>query len=243
MSGRSATPKLQTTKQAHPSPAPSPVGRSNSASSTASVTPIDLSTLLNLQVELRTVDGRTLSGTLYTYDPILSIVVISCPSSPSPSSTSSSSSTTAFNSKRKYHLIKTSQINQVSIESTVPDPLFPSPSTPLPSSSSNPSPTSTSLAHKVQTRVALLDKERLRIGPPGTTAEQQNVFDALAKTLPVRWHGTQEIVVMDEVVVDTREWNVRGAKGSKDRIDRVMKVLEGVRARVSSNSSTPTLER
>lgn len=48
------------------------------------------------------------------------------------------------------------------------------------------------------------------------------MYDSLSKTLPCRWSGS-DIVVLDEVVVDTKSWGVKGGKGSRDRIERVQK--------------------
>lgn len=48
------------------------------------------------------------------------------------------------------------------------------------------------------------------------------MYDSLSKTLPCRWSGS-DIVVLDEVVVDTKNWGVKGGKGSRDRIERVQK--------------------
>ncbi|GAA5990604.1 hypothetical protein JCM5350_001051 [Sporobolomyces pararoseus] len=249
MSSRSSTPKLQTSKQQQApvrsnAPSPSPSTANNSTTTTLP----DLSTLLNLPLQVTTTgdNSRTIKATLYTYDPSSSILVLSSPSSSSSSSTTaaSSSSSSAFSTKRNYHLLKTSQISSLEILSSTPDPLFPSPSLQLPSPSFPLSPQS--LSQKVQTSITRQEKEQSRLGPRGITSEHvQKVFDLLSKTLPVRWTEKGEIVVMDEVVVDPRndEWSIKGGKGSKDRIERVGKVLEGIRARVAANggSQTPTI--
>ncbi|GAA5896862.1 Lsm12p [Sporobolomyces salmoneus] len=240
MSSRSSTPKLSTSKQT-----PAAVSRSNASSpapssSSSSSSPLpDLSTLLNLPIEITTVgpNVRTIKATLYTYDPITSILILSTPST-SPSSSSSQEAGSAFTSPRSYHLLKTSQIASVSVLSSVPDPLFPSPSSPLPSP---PSLSASSLSQKVSQSVSTLQKDRARIGPPGTPSETQTIYDSLSKTLPVRWTEGGQIVVMDEVVVDPKEgWSVKGGKGSRERIERVGKVLEGIRARVAANGGSQT---
>lgn len=235
MSSRSSTPKLQTSKQQQApvrsnAPSPSPSTSNNSTTTTLP----DLSTLLNLPLQVTTTgdNSRTIKATLYTYDPSSSILVLSSPSSSSSSSTttaSSSSSSSAFSTKRNYHLLKTSQISSLEILSSTPDPLFPSPSLQLPSPSFPLTPQS--LSQKVQTSITRQEKEQSRLGPRGITSEHvQKVFDLLSKTLPVRWTEKGEIVVMDEVVVDPRgnedgEWSIKGGKGSKDRIERVGKVV------------------
>ncbi|GAA5955313.1 hypothetical protein JCM3765_003278 [Sporobolomyces pararoseus] len=257
MSSRSSTPKLQTSKQQQqpaavptrsnaPSPSPTPTP------SPATSTPLpDLSTLLNLPLQVTTTEGKTIKATLYTYDPITSILVLSSPSStssPSTSSTTSTTSSSSFSTKRNYHLLKTIQINSLKVLSSTPDPLFPSPLSPLPSVpySSN---SNKNLSQKVQTSIEIFEKERSRLGPKGKTTDSvQKVFDLLSKTLPVRWTERGEIVVMDELVIDPSsggnngdgEWSIKGGKGSKDRIERVGKVLEGIRARVAANGGSQT---
>ncbi|GAA5845028.1 hypothetical protein JCM3766R1_004853 [Sporobolomyces carnicolor] len=234
-----------------PAPAPAPA----SSRSTGQPLP-DLSNLLNLPVEVTTVGAspRTIKATLYTYDAPSSIVVLSTPPPPSPSSTSTTTTTAlsssaggAFRTRRQYHLLKTSQIASVRVSSpAVPDPSFPRVDEPLPVAFSTPATaTAATIQQRVQQAVVQHEKERSRVGPAGLTQpDAQLVYDLMAKTLPVRWTDRGEIVVMDEVVVDpNQDWSVKGARGSQDRIDRVRKVLEGIRARVAANggSATPKL--
>ncbi|GAA5872471.1 hypothetical protein JCM16303_004531 [Sporobolomyces ruberrimus] len=229
---RSSTPKLNTSKQPPQGPT-----RSNASSPAPTQAPLpDLSTLINLSLSITTTTPRTLTGTLYTYDPITSFIVLSTPSTPS------SNAPQSFSSPHTYHLVKTSQISSVSIlPSTSPSSLYPPLSTPLPL---GPSPTLSSLSQRVQSSVATHSQALARLGPTSTTTpEIQAVYDALSKTLPVRWTEKGEIVVLDEVVVDTVNWGIKGGKGSKDRIERVGKVLEGIRAKLAANGGrgTPTI--
>lgn len=79
-------------------------------------------------------------------------------------------------------------------------------------------------------RQAEVEAERIGVG---VTAEAQNIFDALSKTLPVRWDKTV-IVVMNDVRVSNpyHAENVRG--GTPAANDRVKKVLEFERKRLQS---------
>lgn len=225
-----------------PSRTPSAAGaKAAPSSSTPSVAPSaaptppplpDLSTLLNLPLRLTviatgTIPQRDIEGSLFTYDS--SFVVLAQTSSISPS-------------KRSYQLIKTSQIKAVVVVSTTPDPSLPSPSTPL---SSGPAPSAAELAAKVDKVVAEDRKQRARVGQ-GVSSEAQALFDALGKTMPVRWHGTS-IVVLDEVrlpfLSSSRDSsdpfctpqvmieepyggeNVKGGKGAADRVERIKRVV------------------
>ncbi|KAL4639185.1 hypothetical protein ACB092_03G199300 [Castanea dentata] len=65
----------------------------------------------------------------------------------------------------------------------------------------------------------------------GVTSEAQNIFDALSKTLPVRWDKTV-IVVMNEVRVSSPYLPESVSGGTPAANDRVKKVLELERKRL-----------
>ncbi|KAK9276315.1 hypothetical protein L1049_005846 [Liquidambar formosana] len=78
---------------------------------------------------------------------------------------------------------------------------------------------------------ALRQRQRLsRIGV-GVTSEAQSIFDALSKTLPVRWDKTV-IVVMNEVRVSSPYLPESVSGGTPAANDRVKKVLEFERKRL-----------
>lgn len=59
----------------------------------------------------------------------------------------------------------------------------------------------------------------------GVTQEAQDIFDALARTLPCRWEG-KTIAVMDEVTIVPPYRDCAGAAGGDPRaVERVGKVL------------------
>ncbi|KAK7250520.1 hypothetical protein RIF29_33011 [Crotalaria pallida] len=77
-------------------------------------------------------------------------------------------------------------------------------------------------------RQAEADAERIGVG---VTSEAQSIFDALSKTLPVRWDKTV-IVVMNEVRVSSPYNSESVIGGTPAANDRVKKVLELERKRL-----------
>ncbi|GAA5994691.1 Lsm12p [Rhodotorula paludigena] len=260
MASRTASPVLQTSRKQGQTPAPRPASTASPKPPASSASPApppsatpaatlpDLATLLNLPLRVKVAaagDGapeRTLEGALFTFDSSSGFLVLSSPSTASAPASSApstpvpaSSSASSAAPKRTYHFLKTSQLVSVDVLSTTPDPALPPPSTPLPFSAL---PSSASdLSAVVSRAVAAEQRAAARIGQ-GVSPDAQQLFDALARTLPVRWAGTS-IVVMDEVVVEEPygSANVKGAKGSAERIERVKRMLEGIRARLGL--STP----
>ncbi|KAK2975074.1 hypothetical protein RJ640_029466 [Escallonia rubra] len=82
-------------------------------------------------------------------------------------------------------------------------------------------------------RQAELDAERIGVG---VTAEAQSIFDALSKTLPVRWDKTV-IVVMNEVRVSSPYLSESVTGGTPAANERVRKVLELERKRLQTRGA------
>ncbi|KAK9050956.1 hypothetical protein SSX86_027581 [Deinandra increscens subsp. villosa] len=83
-------------------------------------------------------------------------------------------------------------------------------------------------------RQAEIDVERIGVG---VTAEAQNIFDALSKTLPVRWDKTV-IVVMNEVRVSSPYLAESVTGGTPAANERVRKVLELERRRLQTRGGS-----
>nr|AFK47369.1 unknown [Lotus japonicus] len=85
----------------------------------------------------------------------------------------------------------------------------------------------------VAIRQAEADAERIGVG---VTSEAQSIFDALSKTLPVRWDKTV-IVVMNEVRVGSPYNSDSVIGGTPAANDRVKRVLEFERKRLQLRGS------
>jgi hypothetical protein len=69
----------------------------------------------------------------------------------------------------------------------------------------------------------------------GVTQEAQDIFDALARTLPCSWEG-QVIKVMDEVTIAPPYAKCAGVPGGDARaVERVQKVLANEKAKLGLN--------
>ncbi|KAH7283829.1 hypothetical protein KP509_34G025700 [Ceratopteris richardii] len=89
---------------------------------------------------------------------------------------------------------------------------------------------SLALREEAAVRQATANAERIGIG---VTAEAQDIFDALSKTLPVRW-DEKTIVVMNDVRVSSPYYPENVAGGPPAANERVKKVLEFERKRMST---------
>lgn len=83
-------------------------------------------------------------------------------------------------------------------------------------------------------RQAEMDAERIGVG---VTAQAQSIFDALSKTLPVRWDKTV-IVVMNEVRVGSPYLPESVVGGTPAANERVRKVLELERKRLQGRGGS-----
>ncbi|BGO96816.1 hypothetical protein RTG_00363 [Rhodotorula toruloides ATCC 204091] len=239
MTARTASPALANTSAAGaPARKATPSSSSSPAPTPSASTLPDLSTLLNTPIKVTVAAAgdmpqRDLEGALFTYDS--SFVVLA--STPADTAARPSTPQPLNAPRRTFHFLRTSQITSVSVL-----PSSSSASLALPSLSTALPPLSTSqadLQSRIDRAVASDRSARARIGQD-VSSEAQALFDAFAKTLPVRWAG-KSIVVMDEVVVEEpyAVSNVKGAKGSGERVERVKKILEGLRTRLGLSTPVP----
>jgi len=85
---------------------------------------------------------------------------------------------------------------------------------------------------------AMREEQRrmMRVGK-GVTKEGQDIFDALSRTMPCRWHEKQ-IVVLDSVLI-SEPYALADVKGNdQNAVKRVKTVLEGERRKLESGKRT-----
>ncbi|KAA1111666.1 hypothetical protein PGT21_007788 [Puccinia graminis f. sp. tritici] len=174
--------------------------------------------LLGWNVKFKLNEGpgvdRWEEGMIWCYDPIPGVVILQCPG----------------NSKgcHTYRMIKVNQIKDLQVGSLL-EPLPPNPSGLIPKILEPVRPIHvTAIAMREAQAVAADDAKRARIGH-GVSRWAQEIFDALGKTLPVRWHQTS-IIILDDVLLPGpfyRSEDVKVSGGNADRMSRVKQVLEG----------------
>ncbi|TKY86739.1 hypothetical protein EX895_004379 [Sporisorium graminicola] len=258
-------------------PAAGSAGRSNSINPANQLA--NIAKLLGSRVNLTVGDkqSRTISGKLWAYDPILGVVGLECEPSALPSHLSMAPAAAASvaqasqTSRNRYAqptnavgftIVKVSEIKKIEFEQ-------PSESTNGATAAGSKSqaddltpiyPVSLKAA---QLREADAVKQSLtKVARTGKDVSQlgQQIFDALSKTLPCRWHESH-IIVMEEVVIsgpgyDPTSTNVPGytqeqlqsfidgtnkgpvpdgAQSKANSWHRVTKVLQGERRKMNAS--------
>ncbi|KAL9079517.1 MAG: hypothetical protein Q9157_001629 [Trypethelium eluteriae] len=176
-----------------------------------------------------TVQNHTLEGTLFTACPITNLLVLNTtPPPPNPSSTLASQPC-------DYHAVHVSKIQSYQIQSLNND------------ISHGDGVTESGLFSigKIDTK-ALKAREQAAIGKikerdamkgKGVSKEAQDIFDALARTLPARWHETSMII--NDVVRIDQPYRVEDCKAPYDQahaLERVKKVLEYERRKIGEKT-------
>eukprot|EP00268_Persea_americana_P001057 TRINITY_DN103130_c0_g1_i1.p1 TRINITY_DN103130_c0_g1~~TRINITY_DN103130_c0_g1_i1.p1 ORF type:complete len:181 (-),score=38.02 TRINITY_DN103130_c0_g1_i1:328-870(-) len=129
-------------------------------------------------------------------------------------------------SRRNVRLLKANYIKEFSLLAKAEDPLDPTKCfLDLPSIQAR---------EEAAIRQAEIEAERFGVG---VTSEAQRIFDALAKTLPVRWDKTV-IVVMNEVRVSSPYHSENVSGGTPAANDRVKKVIEFERKRLHTRGTS-----
>lgn len=167
-----------------------------------------------IRLETKLAAHPTLEGTLFTACPITNLVAISISSTPP-----------------THHVLPISTINNFTLLSTASSPGPPS----FTSASPPIAPVDpVALAKRADAAVARL-KEAAARKNKSVTKEAQDLFDALIRTLPTRWDGTN--IVVNDAVVITAPYRVEdcrlGAGQQAGMLARVKKVLENERRKLA----------
>ncbi|KAI9370473.1 anticodon-binding domain-containing protein [Aspergillus egyptiacus] len=171
--------------------------------------------------------ASTIEGTLFTADPVTNLVAIN---------TADSKLSQAGN----YHVIPISRIQSFQLLSLAPSSQ---------DNESSPSvPESLPSLHALDIRalkareanaVSKIQEGEARRGK-GVTQEAQDIFNAISRTMPTRWNGTN-IVVADAVTI-AHPYNKEDCRalvaGDKAALERVQKVLEMERKKIELRNAS-----
>lgn len=180
-------------------------------------------------------NNRWVEGKIWCYDPIPGVVILESPGS--------------SKGKANYRMIKVNQVKDLQVGEFLDG--NPNPSSAPPSASSTISKilepvrpiNVTAIAMREAQAVKADDARRARIGH-GVSRWGQGIFDALGKTLPVRWQQTS-IIILDDVMLTGplyRSEDVRVTGNNQARLSRVKQVLEGEWARLLRTEEGQLLE-
>ncbi|KAJ4756874.1 hypothetical protein LUZ62_091279 [Rhynchospora pubera] len=166
-------------------------------------------------VALRTTLGDDVQGQIIAFDRLSNLLVIQ-------EGAAANANANAVPTRRNLRLIKANYINHFSLLAKGDDPLH------LHNCFID-----LGLIHARENaalRQAHLDAERIGVG---VTAEAQSIFDALSKTLPVRWENT-DILVMNDIRVCSPYLPDNVSGGAPAANERVKKVLDSERKRLQA---------
>jgi protein LSM12 len=173
--------------------------------------------------------STTVEGTVYTADPITNLLVLST----APTSSTTISTSTLALPTGAYRIFPLAQIQSFTILSLVSAAASTSPSAGTPVLDTH------ALQARLSSAISKQQAAQHRIGPKGTSATDQGLYDALSRTHPVRWEGSN-IVVSDTFVIErpfsgaTVNWlHGAGKEGRKGDLERMRKVVIMEREKVA----------
>ncbi|KEQ99784.1 hypothetical protein AUEXF2481DRAFT_1266 [Aureobasidium subglaciale EXF-2481] len=182
-----------------------------------------ITSAIGARVKLTTVapHSQTLQGTLYTVCPVRNAVALNtAPAPPNPSST-------LANHPGNYHIIPIRHIQSFELISLDADAAK--------------QPVGTIDMKKLRDReeaaIRKLQEQEANKGK-GVTREAQQIFDALKRLLPTRWHE-QQIVVSDSVIISPPYTanDCEAPKGKDQALDRIRMILNGERDKIARRAA------
>jgi len=169
--------------------------------------------IIGVKVRIKTSVGEEVEGEIFSYDTTTNCVVLI-------------QHQTHSTLKKSYRILKTSFVKEVQYLGRVDN-----------QDSANFEFTPINIQKirsKEDSSLHALRDEASRIGV-GVTKEAQEIFDALAKTLPCHWNQ-DTIIVLEEVKI-SKPYDLESVAGEDATIvDRVKKVLEGERKRLQKSN-------
>ncbi|KAG0139555.1 hypothetical protein CROQUDRAFT_54541 [Cronartium quercuum f. sp. fusiforme G11] len=221
----------------NPSRVPSPAFQTPPGSTTGPIGPArNIGLLLGCPVKLKLVNGpnggeRWVEGQVWCYDPIPGVVVLECPPSEG-----------AGKGRQTFRMVKMNQIRDIQIAEQAAAPTKTSTSAIVAKVLEPIKPINvTAVAGRELAAVKSDDVRRARIGF-GVSRWAQEIFDALGKTLPVRWAQTS-IVILDDVLLPGPRYRPEDVKtNNEQRMSRVRQVLEGEWARLLKTDEGKAME-
>ncbi|KAH8965044.1 hypothetical protein BDL97_04G097600 [Sphagnum fallax] len=167
--------------------------------------------VVGCRLAIKTTLGDDIDGTVLAYDSSSKIVVLQEGSS---------------GERRNLRFLKVNYVKDVTLLGQSEEEQF---------ELKNPYLDMTSLRNREEAAIRQAEAEAERFGV-GVTQEAQDIFDALSKTLPVRWENTA-ILVMNEVRVSQPYLPDNVIGGPPAANERVRKVLELERKRLQSRAT------
>ncbi|KAJ5316753.1 hypothetical protein PENANT_c016G02846 [Penicillium antarcticum] len=209
-----------------------------SGSGMAAMVPLEaaLSGAIGARVRLTTAqpNAMTHEGTLFTVDPITSLVAINTAPAANPGDAKQAQN-------GDYHVVPISRIQGFQILSLA------APSNSTSSSFADAQPTIQALdtralkAREMKAIGELLEREARR--GKGVTREAQELFDAFSRTMPARWNGNN-IIVADAVTISA-PYKAEDCRpiidGDTAALARVRKVLEMERKKIELRNASATI--
>lgn len=141
-----------------------------------------------------TTSSSTVEGTVYTADPLTSLLILNTSST---GTTSNISPANLSAPAGAYRIIPLSQIQNFQILSPAPTAASDTTSTATTPTHLDP----TALNNRLNTAISAAHSTQARQGPKGTLPLEQALYDALSRTHPARWEGT-DMVISDCFVIE-----------------------------------------
>ncbi|RPB10385.1 hypothetical protein P167DRAFT_252154 [Morchella conica CCBAS932] len=182
---------------------------------------------IGLRVRVLTIIDDTYEGTIYSYDPLTSTLTLA-----------QNPTSSAPNSPADYRILKVSFLKDVTVLGN-PNKQQRS-NTPFTNAEPKIGPVNLNMLGGKEKDTARSEAARVANIGVGVTAEAQEIYDALSRLMPCRWHEKQ-IIVSENVIIDEPYTLDRVKSSDKNALNRVKKVLDGERKKIETarRSATP----